>query len=394
MTAGAHTASGARRPATDRPAAARLPAGSCSAASAAPGPAASAVHAHSVSNASARPDRGPSPIVPITVQGTAMGGRFVLHLDGEEALARRDAQRILKRVHRWSDRLTRHASWSELIALNADPHSSVEVGPTLAGALRAGRRAGEAGGGLVDITLLDARLAAEGLPAENRWNDGPRGPYPRGDGGVDASVGQATRTGTALGGGPRPSWSMADGRRGTATVKRPAGLRFDLGGVGKGWIADRALNLLAQYPSAVVDADGDLAVRCAAGRQWSIAVDDPRNPGTALAILRLTAPTARMATRWGVATSGISIHRWSGDGVLRHHLIDPRTGAPAVTDVVQATVVAGTTLRAEALAKAAVIAGLHDGFALLGRAGVHGAVVLTDRGETLALPSTLSLLGD
>jgi thiamine biosynthesis lipoprotein ApbE len=61
--------------------------------------------------------------------------------------------------------------------------------------------------------------------------------------------------------------------------------------------------------------------------------------------------------------------------------------------VTQATVIAGSALRAEALAKAAVIAGSAGGLALLERAGVRGAVVLTERGETLALPQTLPLLG-
>jgi thiamine biosynthesis lipoprotein len=79
-------------------------------------------------------------------------------------------------------------------------------------------------------------------------------------------------------------------------------------------------------------------------------------------------------------------------GSVRHHLIDPRTGISAVTDVVQATVVSGSTLRAEALAKAAVIAGSAEGLALLERAGVAGAILLTDRDEVLALPSTLALL--
>ena len=56
--------------------------------------------------------------------------------------------------------------------------------------------------------------------------------------------------------------------------------------------------------------------------------------------------------------------------------------------------IAGSALRAEALAKAAVIAGSFEGFALLERARVQGAVILTERGETLALPQTLALLGN
>jgi thiamine biosynthesis lipoprotein len=79
-------------------------------------------------------------------------------------------------------------------------------------------------------------------------------------------------------------------------------------------------------------------------------------------------------------------------GSSNHHIIDPRTGLPAQTDVVQATVVAGSALRAEALAKAALIAGSANGLRLLERAGVRGAVLLTAEGEVLALPATLALL--
>ncbi len=175
-------------------------------------------------------------------------------------------------------------------------------------------------------------------------------------------------------------------------MHRPPGVRFDLGGVAKGWLADRGLALLSSWPSAVIDADGDLAVRCAPGQLWAVAVDDPRTDGASLAILHLAAPRDGQPARWGVATSGTSVHRWRTGDQVRHHLIDPRTAAPAITDVVQATVVCGSALRAEVLAKVAVIAGSVDGLALLERAGVRGAVILTDRGETLALPSTLALL--
>ena len=309
-------------------------------------------------------DTRPTPIVPVSVATAAMGGRLVVHLAAasEERRARHDAERVLSRMIRWADRLSRHLDTSELSALNADPRTAVTVGPTLGAVLCAGLDAGQESGGLVDIALLDARLAAEGLA------DGPP-------------------AGTA----PR-DWSIARGPRRTAVVHRAPGVRFDLGGVGKGWIADRAVEMLAVWPSAVIDADGDLAIRCAPGRCWDVGVGDPRSPDADLAVLRLSAPAGGYPTRWGVATSGVSIHRWQVNGTLRHHLIDPRTRRPAVTDVVQATVVAGSALRAEALAKAAVIAGTVEGFALLERARVLGAVILTDSGATLALACTLPLL--
>ncbi len=306
----------------------------------------------------------PTPIVPVSVATTAMGGRLVVHLAAaaQEARARQDAERLLSRIGRWADRLSRHLDTSELSALNADPRPSVTVGPTLGAALRAGLDAADESGGLVDIALLDARLAAEGM--------------------ADAPAAGVTSR----------DWSVTPGPRRTMVVRRSSGVRFDLGGVAKGWLADRGLDLLSGWPSAVVDADGDLAVRCAPGQLWAVAVDDPRTDGATLAILHLSAPLAGRSVRWGVATSGTSVHRWRLGGQVRHHLIDPRTAAPAVTDVVQATVVCGSALRAEVLAKTAVIAGSVNGLALLERAGVLGAVILTERGETLALPQTLALL--
>lgn len=306
----------------------------------------------------------PAPIVPVTVATTAMGGRLVVHLGapaGDER-ARQDAQRVLARIGRWADRLSRQREASELSALNADPRSKVPVGPTLAASLWVALAAADESEGLVDISLLDARLAAEGLPVVE----------------PPATVDR--------------SWSLESGPRRTAVVSRPPGVRFDLGGVAKGWLADRGLALLSRWPSAVVDADGDLSVRCRAGETWAVAVDDPRTDGAMLAVLHLSAPAGGWQVQWGVATSGTSIHRWRRREIVAHHLIDPRTGAPALTDVVQATVVCGSALRAEALAKAAVIAGSIDGLALLERAGVKAALILTESGETLGLPQTLALL--
>jgi thiamine biosynthesis lipoprotein len=303
------------------------------------------------------------PIDPISVATAAMGGRLVVHVDpvGRDDEALRDGRRVIARIDRWAARLTRHTQTSDLARLNADPTGAVAVGPTLAAGLLAGLVAADYSEGFSDITLLDARLVAE----------------------ADGDPAGASR---------RDEWQLVRGRRGAAVVRRPPGLRFDLGGVGKGWIADRALDLLRTWPSAVIDADGDLAIRCAPGKCWEVAIDDPRTPNSHLAVLRLAAPPGRMPTRWGVATSGTSIHRWNVGGTVRHHLIDPRTGRPAETDVVQATVIAESARRAEALSKAAVIAGSVEGFALLDRAGVRGAVLLNASGEVQALPGTLQLL--
>jgi thiamine biosynthesis lipoprotein len=298
-----------------------------------------------------------------------MGGRLVVHLEphdrthgADEAVG--DGRRMIMRIDRWAARLSRHSDTSDLSALNADPRARVGVRPTLAAALLAGLVAADASEGFTDITLLDSRLTAEGI-------EGPRG------GAAPSRIGD---------------WRLISGRRGSATIERPPGLRFDLGGVGKGWLADRALRLLGDWPNAMVDADGDLAFSCGPGKYWEIGVDDPRETDSQLAVLRFRVRVGEPPARWGVATSGTSIHRWTVDGVTSHHLIDPRTGLPASTDIVQATVVDSSALRAEALAKAAVIAGRDASLAILDRAHVRGAVLLTTSGEVLALPATLPLL--
>ena len=178
-------------------------------------------------------------------------------------------------------------------------------------------------------------------------------------------------------------------------MRRPIGLRFDLDGIGKGWLADRSLGRLGRHPAAVVDADGDVAIRLSSGMAWGFGVADPRLDDHDLAILQLT-PRDRRGERldghFGLATSGTSVHRWANDGTLTHHLIDPRTGRSAETDVVQATVLAGTAREAEALAKAVVILGSAAGYDLLDRSGIDGALLLTDRDELVIHPATLRWL--
>ncbi len=305
-----------------------------------------------------------------------MGGTVGVHLRPEAddaGAATRDAGRVLARVAAWADRLTRFDLASDLSVLNGDPRAVVLVRPTLAAALDWGREAEGLTSGIVDIALLDERLAAEtATPAAG----GPFAGWSEDRGSSPASRG----------------WSYDRRPRG-AIVHRPVGLRFDLDGVAKGWLADRALDLLDGSRSAVVDADGDIAIRLARGDRWAVGIADPDLAGHDLAVLELLARDDRPATRFGVATSGTSVHRWLGrDGVARHHLIDPRTGRPAATDIVQATILAGTAREAEAWAKTAVILGSEAATVALDRPGIEGAILLTDRAETITLPSTLRWL--
>ncbi len=142
------------------------------------------------------------------------------------------------------------------------------------------------------------------------------------------------------------------------------GFRLDLGGIGKGFAAERGAERLALVGPSLVSAGGDIAVRgIPEAGFWAIAVED--------------GPTLGL-TEGGLATSGSDRRRWRWGGAERHHLIDPATGEPAVTDLLRVTVVGSDAVDAEILAKVLFLGGRAQAEA----AGIP-AVLVTDRGQTV-----------
>jgi FAD:protein FMN transferase len=138
-------------------------------------------------------------------------------------------------------------------------------------------------------------------------------------------------------------------------VHLPEGLRIDLGGIAKGWIAGRAASLLSRWSKAcAVDAGGDVFLHGLPQGEscWRVSLEDPCNPTRTLAMLKLP-PGA-------VATSAITKRRWQQNGKERHHLIDPRTRQPAQTVWQSVTAIAPTAPEAEVYAKALLIGGPRE----------------------------------
>jgi FAD:protein FMN transferase len=135
-------------------------------------------------------------------------------------------------------------------------------------------------------------------------------------------------------------------------IRLPRGMRIDLGGIAKGWIAERAARVLGEYASAcVVNAGGDLfTIGLPEGKTaWPVELEDPRDPAKTLTVLYVGAGA--------VATSSITKRRWVQGERVQHHLIDPRTGQPAQTDWLSVTVLAPHATTAEVFAKTLLIAG-------------------------------------
>lgn len=156
-------------------------------------------------------------------------------------------------------------------------------------------------------------------------------------------------------------------------ITLPPGVRIDLGGIGKGYTVDRAWPLLGARPNALVNAAGDLYAAGAGpdGDGWYVGVADPHVPSADIALLRVRDR--------GVATSGVTKRHWGGGDARYHHLIDPRRGTSADSDLVSVTVVARTATEADVLAKTALLLGQQAGARFIDRFGAAWLAVTHDR---------------
>jgi thiamine biosynthesis lipoprotein len=176
---------------------------------------------------------------------------------------------------------------------------------------------------------------------------------------------------------PRFGDVVLDARR--RTVLLPEGASIDFGGIAKGWILDRLGDALRRHEHFLVDIGGDMV---AGGNGpdgepgWLISVADPYVTEFDLCWLRLHDQA--------IATSTTMRRRWQRDGRWMHHIIDPRTGAPAQSDLAQVTVVAPTAVGADVYAKTALILGAPTALPILRRRGLP-ALLVSSSGQ-LATP--------
>ncbi|MET9155058.1 FAD:protein FMN transferase [Streptomyces griseoflavus] len=143
--------------------------------------------------------------------------------------------------------------------------------------------------------------------------------------------------------------------------------RLDPTGIVKGWATERAARRLAAAGASGVSVNGGGDVQLlgapGAGRPWRVGVSDPLRPGGLAAVV-----SAAGADEVAVATSGTAER---GD-----HIVDPRTGRPAVTDLVAVTVVAPRLTWADCWATAAFAMGSREGLRWLeSLPGVEGLLI-------------------
>lgn len=260
----------------------------------------------------------------------------------------------LARAERWlaafEARFSRFRPLSELSRLNAANGRPFRVSPAMFQLVATALAFAARSGGLFDPTVL-RRLEATG--------------YDRSFELMARTVAPARRQAR------RVSWRDVRLDEVHRTLELPPGEGIDLGGVGKGWAVDRLASILGS--PCLVNGGGDVF---AAGRPmdapaWIVGVADPFANERDLTLLALSDR--------GVATSSSLRRRWRGDDGWRHHLIDPRSGSPSLSDAVQVTVVAPSALLADFHAKVALLHGAAPGRRYLdAEPGVEGLILRAD----------------
>jgi thiamine biosynthesis lipoprotein len=281
---------------------------------------------------------------------------------GSAGSAEQAVAAVKRRLGEWHVQFSRFEPASELALLNADPRTTVPVSPMLARFAETAAAVGALTGGLVDATLV-GELEQAGYATHF---DSPSLPL--------ATALPLAPPRRPAGPSPLGAWRELSVDTNARTVTRPPGLRLDSGGIAKGLFGDVLAVALAGHLSFAIDCGGDIRLGGAGRLPRAVRVDGPFEDS----VLH----TFELA-EGAVATSGIGRRSWlDADGRPAHHLIDPSTGAPAFTGIVQVTALAPTGVVAEALAKAAILAGPESAATWL----PHGGLVVYDDGSHRTIP--------
>jgi len=252
------------------------------------------------------------------------------------------------------ERFSRFRPSSELSRLNDMSGRRVTVSTEMFHLLDQCRRFHRVSGGLFDpAILLDLEAAG----------------YDRSFELVASPAAEGNRTPPTPGHG---SIADMDLDRGRLTVQAPPGVQLDLGGIGKGYAVDRAAQVLTPMTDFLIDAGGDIFASGHGpdGDGWLVAVANPLQEDGQLGVVRLRGEA--------LATSTVTRRRWQRNGRWLHHLIDPGTGEPALTDSLSVSVIAPSGVEADIFAKVALLLGSEKGKRFIDAQGAHALFVGSD----------------
>ena len=254
--------------------------------------------------------------------------------------------------------LSKTVEGSDVWNLNHADGNPVEVHPETAELIRLAIEVGKASEGAFDITIA---------PVSALWDftaDDPVLPDP-----------ETLRTAAA-----RVDYRNIAVDGNTVTLKNNA--EIDLGGIAKGYIADRVAEYLHEQgvTSACINMGGNVLTIGTKpdGTPWTIGIRDPNGtPDRSAEVLKLGSAA--------VVTSGNYERFFELDGIRYHHILDPKTGMPVSNGLASVTIIGTRSDLCDALSTACFVLGEERSKVLLDEYNVR-AVFLYNDGSRAAYP--------
>ena len=154
------------------------------------------------------------------------------------------------------------------------------------------------------------------------------------------------------------------------------GMRIGFGGIGKGYAAEMAKNILLknQVKSGIINASGDLTAwgNQPSGKPWTIGIVNPDRPQDAFSYLEISGKA--------VATSGNYEKFVMIDGKKYSHTIDPKTGLP-ITGIKSVTVISHNAEFADAMATPIAVMGIKAGLYLVDQIPDLYCIIIDDQNK-------------
>ena len=254
---------------------------------------------------------------------------------------------------------------SDVWQINHNPGQFILINTHTLEVINAGLEFGELSGGMFDIAL--GRLT-------RLWNFGSGLKF----------IPSEEEIATALGAGSFKNINVTADKN-IVWIEPPDGgndgVWIDLGAIAKGYIGDQIAGLLIErgVSGALIDLGGDVVTvgNRPDGNPWRVAVRKPFGESNEmLGVLEVTGVS--------VISSGTYERRFDIDGVGYHHILDPRTGMPADSDVISATVKTENALTGEWLSTLAVLLGSEKIPEYFEKTpGFIGAVLVLENGELI-----------
>jgi len=165
-------------------------------------------------------------------------------------------------------------------------------------------------------------------------------------------------------------------QKNTTVFLKEKGMRIGFGGIGKGYAAEMAKQVLLKnnVQSGIINASGDLSAWGLQpdGRKWTIGVADPDSPNAAFSYMEIS--------NKAVATSGNYEKFVTINGKKYSHTIDPKTGLP-ITGIKSVTIISGNAEFADAMATPIAVMGIKAGLFLIDQIADLYCIIIDDNNK-------------